>query len=61
MNRRLLLGVALILSFLVPGVGAQGVQTGTLTGTLRSADGLTLPEASVTVAPPRAPLIVKLL
>jgi hypothetical protein len=49
MNRRLLLGVALILSFLAPGLGAQGVQTGTLTGTLKSADGLTLPDASITV------------
>jgi len=33
-------------------VAAQGVQTGTLTGTVRSADGLSLPGATVTVASP---------
>jgi hypothetical protein len=35
-----------------PALGAQGVQTGSLTGTVKSQDGLTVPGATVTVTSP---------
>src|SRR3990170_1336844 len=38
---------------LVPAVaGAQGVQTGTLAGTVKSTDGLSIPDAAVVVTSP---------
>src|SRR5438270_8726219 len=47
----LLLGT---LAFLAPSSSAraQGVQTGTITGTVQSADGLSLPGVTVTAASP---------
>src|SRR3954470_20570514 len=47
----LLLGM---LAFLAPSSSAraQGVQTGTITGTVQSADGLSLPGATVTASSP---------
>ncbi len=48
MNRMLLLGLALFLAIGAP-LHAQGVQTGTMAGKLRSTDGLALPGATVTI------------
>ena len=48
MIRKLSFGFALVLSLVASLAHAQGVQTGTLTGTLRSSDGVTLPDASIT-------------
>jgi hypothetical protein len=49
-----LLTVLALLGFLAPGspAYAQGVQTGTITGTVHSADGLSLPGATVTASSP---------
>ena len=49
MNRKLISGFALVLSLIASLAHAQGVQTGTLTGKLKSSDGLTLPGATVAV------------
>ena len=55
MNRRWTLAVLLVaiaLASAAPRVAAQGLQTGVLTGTVTSEDGLSLPGATVTVASP---------
>src|SRR4051794_37437380 len=44
--------VAIVLSTLGTTAWAQGVQTGTITGTVQSADGLSLPGVTVTAASP---------
>ena len=49
MNRRVLTGLVLVLSLIASLARAQGVQTGTLTGVLKSSDHLVLPGATVTV------------
>src|SRR5262245_20929217 len=52
--RNLRIGLASIMLVLIASVGAraQGVQTGTITGTVQSADGLSLPGVTVTAASP---------
>ena len=49
MNRTLFLGFALVLSLVASRAHAQGVQTGTLTGILKSSDGVSLPDATIAV------------
>ena len=49
MNRTLLLGFALVLTLAALPAHAQGVQTGTLTGKLKSSDGVALPDATIAV------------
>ena len=52
--RGLLRGLAVLTMALMSAVGvaAQGVQTGEVSGTVSSSDGLTLPGATITVAGP---------
>ena len=51
--KRLFLFVGLfVLVLAAPGARAQGVQTGTITGTVQSADGLSLPGVTVTASSP---------
>lgn len=52
MNRRLLSAIALVLALMTSVVQAQGVQTGTLTGKLKSSDGVVLPDATIAVTSP---------
>src|SRR5258706_1012309 len=50
MNRNLFWSAALILSLIPSLARAQGVQTGTLTGKLRSSDGAVLADATIAIA-----------
>jgi hypothetical protein len=53
MNRALCSALFVVISALVPaGSSAQGVQTGTLTGTVQSSDGIALAAAAVSVMSP---------
>ena len=56
MNRKLLLSAAFVLCLTPSLAHAQGVQTGTLTGKLKSSDGLALPEATLPATPPHVAL-----
>jgi outer membrane receptor protein involved in Fe transport len=49
MNRRLFSSVALVLCLVASLAHAQGVQTGTLTGKLKSSDGVALPDAAIAI------------
>ena len=50
--RRTLVALFVMLALVPAAVLAQGVQTGTLTGTVKSADGLSIPDAAVVVTSP---------
>src|SRR4051794_13624715 len=52
MRSRLLQGLVLALSLLAHVAGAQGLQTGSLAGTLTSSDGVALPEANIVATSP---------
>src|SRR3982751_2754630 len=52
MNKALSLFGLFVLLMTAPVAHAQGVQTGTITGTVQSADGLSLPGVTVTAASP---------